>query len=141
MIDVTHDSRQVAPGWMFACVVGEHVDGHQFAASAVEAGATALLVERPLAIDVAQIVVADVRRSMGFVAAEVHGRPATKLRTIGITGTNGKTTTTHLIASILRWRGIETRVQGTLSGRAPRPSPPTSSDCSPATSTRESRRW
>jgi UDP-N-acetylmuramoyl-L-alanyl-D-glutamate--2,6-diaminopimelate ligase len=116
ILDVTHDSTQVRPGWAFACVVGERRDGHDFAAAAVEAGASALLVERPLPLDVTQIVVGDVRRTMGMLAAIVHGQPATRLRTIGITGTNGKTTTSHLVAAILRASGIETRVQGTLSG-------------------------
>jgi UDP-N-acetylmuramoyl-L-alanyl-D-glutamate--2,6-diaminopimelate ligase len=116
IVDVTHDSRQVRPGWAFACVVGDRLDGHDFAGAAVEAGAAALLVERPLAFDVPQVVVRDVRRAMGWFAAGVHGHPATKLRTIGITGTNGKTTTSHLVAAILQGAGIETRVQGTLSG-------------------------
>ena len=116
IVDVTHDSRQVRPGWVFACVPGEHVDGHDFAGAAVDAGAAALLVERPLAYDVPQVVVRDVRRTMGWFAAGVHGHPATKLRTIGITGTNGKTTTSHLVAAILRSAGVATRVQGTLSG-------------------------
>src|SRR5262245_33531068 len=116
IVDVTHDSGQVRPGWAFACVVGDHFDGHDFAGAAVGAGAVALLVERPLPHDVPQVVVGDVRRAMGWFAAGVHGHPATKLRTIGITGTNGKTTTSHLVAAILREAGIETRVQGTLSG-------------------------
>jgi UDP-N-acetylmuramoyl-L-alanyl-D-glutamate--2,6-diaminopimelate ligase len=116
IVDVTHDSRQVQPGWAFACVVGDHFDGHDLAGVAVDAGAVALLVERPLPWDVPQVVVRDVRRAMGSFAAEVHGHPATKLRTIGITGTNGKTTTSYLVAAILRAAGVETRVQGTLSG-------------------------
>jgi len=116
IIDVTHDSRDVRPGWAFACVVGEHLDGHDFAGAAVDAGAAALLVERPLPYDVPQVVVRNVRRAVGWVAAAIHGHPATKLQTIGITGTNGKTTTSYLLAAILRSAGIETRVQGTLSG-------------------------
>jgi UDP-N-acetylmuramoyl-L-alanyl-D-glutamate--2,6-diaminopimelate ligase len=114
--DLTHDSRQVGPGVAFACVVGAQVDGHQFAAAAVDAGAPALVVDRPMALDVAQIVVREVRRAMGPIAAAVHGHPATKLRTVGITGTNGKTTTAHLVTAVLRSAGINTRVQGTLSG-------------------------
>jgi UDP-N-acetylmuramoyl-L-alanyl-D-glutamate--2,6-diaminopimelate ligase len=116
IVDVTRDSREVLPGWAFACVVGEHFDGHDFAVEAVDAGAAALLVERPLPFDVPQVVVRDVRRAMGWFAAGVHGHPATKLRAVGITGTNGKTTTSHLVAAILRSAGVETRVQGTLSG-------------------------
>jgi UDP-N-acetylmuramoyl-L-alanyl-D-glutamate--2,6-diaminopimelate ligase len=116
IIDVTHDSREIRPGWAFAAVVGKHFDGHDFAGAAVGSGAAALLVERPLPYDVPQVVVRDVRRAVGWFAAGVHAHPATKLRTIGITGTNGKTTTTHLVAAILRAAGVETRVQGTLSG-------------------------
>ena len=116
IVDVTHDSRDVRPGWAFACVVGDHFDGHDFAGAAIDAGAAALLVERPLPFDVPQVVVRDVRRAIGWFAAGVHDHPATKLRTIGITGTNGKTTTSYLVAAILRSAGIETRVQGTLSG-------------------------
>src|SRR3954454_16988207 len=116
IVDVTHDSREVRPGWAFACVPGSHLDGHDFAGAAVHAGAAALLVERPLPYDVPQVVVRNVRRAVGWFAAGVHDHPATKLQTIGITGTNGKTTTSYLVAAILRSAGIETRVQGTLSG-------------------------
>jgi UDP-N-acetylmuramoyl-L-alanyl-D-glutamate--2,6-diaminopimelate ligase len=116
IVDATHDSRQVRPGWAFVCVVGDHLDAHDFAGEAVEAGAAALLVDRHLAYDVPQVIVRDVRRAMGPFAAAVHGHPATKLRTFGITGTNGKTTTSHLVGAILRAAGLETRVQGTLSG-------------------------
>lgn len=122
--DLTHDSRQVEPGWMFACVAGEHADGHRFAGSAVAAGAVALLVEHELAIDVPQVVVRDVRRAMGHVAAAVHGDPASRLATVGITGTNGKTTTTHLLGAILRAAGREARELGTLSGARTTPEAP-----------------
>ena len=116
VVDVTHDSRDVEPGSLFACVVGEFLDGHDFAAAAVEQGAIALIVERRLALDVAQIVVSNAREAMGHAAAAVHGRPATRLRVVGVTGTNGKTTTTHLIGAILSGVGMEVRQLGTLSG-------------------------
>lgn len=122
--DLTHDSRQVEPGWAFACVPGGRHDGHDFAAAAVELGAAMLLVEHPLPLDVAQIVVADVRRALGPVAATVHGHPSGKLRMIGITGTNGKTTTTHLVGAILRSAGHEQRQLGTLSGVRTTPEAP-----------------
>ena len=122
--DLTHDSRQVGPGWMFACVRGEHFDGHEFAAAAVDQGADALLVERRLALDVPQVVVADVRRAMGHAAAAVHHHPASKMRMIGVTGTNGKTTTTHMLASILRAAGSNERQIGTLSGVRTTPEAP-----------------
>ena len=123
-VDLTHDSRQVAPGWAFACVPGETHDGHDFAPAAVAAGATLLIVDRRLPIDVPQLVVADVRRSMGLLAARVHGDPATKLRMVGITGTNGKTTTTHLVGSIMRAAGWNEREMGTLSGARTTPEAP-----------------
>ena len=126
VVDLTHDSRQVRPGWAFACVRGAHVDGHDFAADAVAAGAAALIVERPVEDvgDLPQLVVPDVRAAIGGLAAEVHGHPATRLTMVGVTGTNGKTTTTHLIAAILRHVGRDTRVIGTLSGTRTTPEAP-----------------
>jgi len=124
VVDLTHDSRQIQPGWAFACVTGGRHDGHEFASGAVTDGASLLIVERRLPLDVAQIVVGDVRRAMGPIAAHVHGHPATRLTTVGITGTNGKTTTAHLVASILRADGRDTRVLGTLSGTRTTPEAP-----------------
>ena len=124
IVDLTHDSRQVGPGWAFACVVGERSDGHDYAATAVDAGATMLLVERTLPLDVPQLVVTDVRRAMGHAAAAVHGHPADRLTIVGITGTNGKTTTTAMLGSILRAAGREVRTQGTLSGTRTTPEAP-----------------
>lgn len=128
LVDLTHDSRQVQPGWAFACVPGEQHDGHEFAALAVDSGATLLLVERRLPSasvgDTAQLVVTDVRRAMGFAAAAVHGHPASALRLVGVTGTNGKTTTTQLIGAILRAAGREVRELGTLSGARTTPEAP-----------------
>ncbi len=114
--DTTHDSRQAGAGALFVCVVGAETDGHRFAPDAVRSGATALLVERELDLDVPQIVVADVRRAHGHVAAAVHGHPAAALTTIGVTGTNGKTTTTHLLGAALGGAGRQVSVIGTLSG-------------------------
>ena len=124
IVDLTHDSRDVGEGWAFACVPGDTHDGHDFAAGAVDAGATLLIVQRRLPLDVAQLVVTDVRRCMGPLAARVHGDPATKLRMVGITGTNGKTTTTHLVGSILRAAGMTERQIGTLSGTRTTPEAP-----------------
>lgn len=111
---ITHDSRRVQPGWMFCCVPGQHTDGHDHAAAAVAAGAVALLCERPLDLPVAQVVVDDVRRSMGQVAAAVHGHPADRLVLVGITGTNGKTSTAHLLTSVLAHAGRAAVMSGTL---------------------------
>jgi UDP-N-acetylmuramoyl-L-alanyl-D-glutamate--2,6-diaminopimelate ligase len=116
VVDATHDSRQVQPGWLFCCVRGERVDGHQFAAAAVAAGATALLVETPLDLAVPQLVVPDVRAAMGRVAAAVHGHPADALTMVGVTGTNGKTTVSHLVGQVLAAVGRRVEVFGTLSG-------------------------
>ncbi|MEJ7800845.1 MAG: Mur ligase family protein, partial [Ilumatobacter sp.] len=124
VIDLTHDSRQVDAGWGFACVVGERSDGHEFAADAVAAGAVMLIVERALPIDVPQLVVADVRRAMGPAAAAAHGDPGERLTLVGITGTNGKTTTTAMLGSILSAAGRNVRTQGTLSGVLTTPEAP-----------------
>lgn len=126
---ITHDSRAVEPRGMFACVRGEHHDGHTFAPAAVAAGAAALLVDHPLAAaDVGertgQLVVGDTRLALGPVAAAVNGDPSTALRVVGITGTNGKTTITMLMASILRAAGDPTSVIGTLAGPFTTPEAP-----------------
>ncbi len=124
VVDLTHDSRSVRPGWMFACVVGEHRDGHDFAAQAVADGACALLVEHELPIVIPQMVVPNVRAAMGYVAAEIHGHPANHLTMVGITGTNGKTTTAHLMTVILSGAGRRTATIGTLSGVRTTPEAP-----------------
>ncbi len=113
---VTHDSRRVEGDWLFCCVPGSNVDGHGFAEQAVSQGATALLVEHPLAIDLPQIEVDNVRRAMARVADAFWGRPSRQLSVIGITGTNGKTTVSYMLAAILRAAGRRTEVLGTLSG-------------------------
>ena len=122
--DLSHDSRDVRPGCAFACVVGERSDGHDFAEAAVRDGAVLLLVERELPLDVVQIVVTDVRLAMGPAAAVVHGHPSRSLRLVGITGTNGKTTTAHMLAAILRSHGLTERTLGTLSGARTTPEAP-----------------
>ncbi len=114
--DVTHSTAAITPGALFVCVMGEHVDGHQLAQQAIDAGAVALLVERRLPISVPQIEVADTRQTQGIVAAAFWGFPSDDLLMIAVTGTNGKTTTAHLLGSILRQHGLRTEVMGTLSG-------------------------
>lgn len=113
---VTHDSRRVGPGVLFACVRGEHTDGHLYAAAALDAGAGALLVDHPLDVAAPQIIVDDTRLALGPIAAAVYGAPSTALQVVGITGTNGKTTTTHLLASIFEAAGRRAGILGTLSG-------------------------
>ena len=125
---LTHDSRAVVPAGMYACLRGEHHDGHAFAPDAVRAGASSLLVDHPLPERqvgaVSQLIVGDTRRALGPVAAAVHGDPSAALRVVGITGTSGKTTTSALIASILRAAGDPTGVIGTLSGAFTTPEAP-----------------
>jgi UDP-N-acetylmuramoyl-L-alanyl-D-glutamate--2,6-diaminopimelate ligase len=117
IVAVRYDSRRVKPGALFCCFAGERADGHDFAAPAVESGAAALLVERVVeGVDVTQVVVPDARAAMGSIAAALHGHPARRLTVVGITGTNGKTTTAALLAAVLRHSGHTVEVLGTLSG-------------------------
>ena len=118
---ITHDSRAVTPGALFCCVPGATADGHEFAAAAVAAGASAVLCERALPVDATQVVVPSVRAAMGPAAAAFFGHPSRRLAVAGVTGTNGKTTTTHLLAAVLRADGRPTEIVGTLSG--PRTTP------------------
>jgi len=115
VIDVFSDSRRPIKGGLFCCVRGEHLDGHLYAKDAVRAGAAAILCERELPdIDVPQVVVSDARRVMGLCAAIIHGYPAEKLTMLGVTGTNGKSTTTILIRSFLESVGIRCGLLGTI---------------------------
>jgi len=113
---VVHDSRAVTDGSLFCCIPGALVDGHDFAAGAVEAGAVALLCERSLPLTVAQAVVPETRAAIGPVAAAFHGDPSRALDVVGITGTNGKTTTAHLLQSIFDHAGRRAATIGTLTG-------------------------
>lgn len=111
---LAYDSRRVGPGTLFFCVPGEHSDGHDFAAQAVAAGAAALVVERTLNLPVPEIVVSSTRASMGPTAARFHGDPATRLRVVGVTGTNGKTTTAYLVRELLQAGGERCGLLGTV---------------------------
>ena len=114
ILSVTHDSRSVGPGSLFCCVRGKQTDGHLFAADAVAAGAVALLVDHRLDLAVTQFVVADVRAAMSTIGGALHGYPGDHLSLIGITGTNGKTTTAHLLGAMLEAAGYRIDVIGTL---------------------------
>lgn len=114
---VSFDSRKVTPGDLFFCVVGATTDGHEFASQAVESGAVALCVERPTGAGVPEIVVSSVRAAMPLLSARAFGNPASDLRMIGITGTNGKTTTAFLIESILSSTGAAAGLIGTIETR------------------------
>ncbi len=112
--DVTHDSRQAAPGFLFAAVRGFQTDGHDYAAEAVAGGASALLVEEFAPVDKPQIKVADVRRALAPAAAAVHGHPSRRMRLIGVTGTNGKTTVAFMLQSVAAAAGVPFGRLGTL---------------------------
>src|SRR3954465_6092749 len=103
---LTFDNRQVGPGTLFFCVPGFTRDGHDFAPDAVARGAVALVVERPLGLGVPEVVVEDVRAAMAGAAARFAGDPTARLRVVGITGTNGKTTTAFLVRSLLEAAGL-----------------------------------
>ncbi|MFA6808802.1 MAG: UDP-N-acetylmuramoyl-L-alanyl-D-glutamate--2,6-diaminopimelate ligase [Eubacteriales bacterium] len=111
------DSRMVRPGDLFVCVPGFNFDGHNFAEKAVEAGAVALLVEKNLPLDVPQIKVANVRATVGIIAAQMYDYPTQKINLTGVTGTNGKTTVTHLMESIAHESGENTGIIGTLGAK------------------------
>ncbi|MGE3619320.1 MAG: UDP-N-acetylmuramoyl-L-alanyl-D-glutamate--2,6-diaminopimelate ligase [Acidimicrobiia bacterium] len=121
---VEHDTARVVAGTLFCCVPGARVDGHDLAADAVRAGAVALLVERELPVGAAQVEVPSVRDAMGPVAAAFWSRPSEDLTVAGVTGTSGKTTSTHLLAAVLRADGRPTEVLGTLSGARTTPEAP-----------------
>ncbi len=116
LVDAGHDSRSVEPGWLFCCVPGATADGHDFAADALELGATALLVDRALPLDVPQVLVDDVRAAMGPAAASVHGDPSSRLTVVGVTGTNGKSSIVQLLADIWAQVGTRSEIIGTLVG-------------------------
>jgi UDP-N-acetylmuramoyl-L-alanyl-D-glutamate--2,6-diaminopimelate ligase len=109
-----YDSRRVGPGTLFFCVPGERIDRHEFAAAAVEAGAVALVVERELELDAAQVVVDDARAAMAPAAARFWGDPTAELRVVGVTGTNGKTTSAFLIREMLEAAGTRCGLLGTV---------------------------
>jgi UDP-N-acetylmuramoyl-L-alanyl-D-glutamate--2,6-diaminopimelate ligase len=102
---LAYDSREVRPGGLFFCVKGFQSDGHDFAAQAVERGAAALVVERPLGLGVPEVVVACARAAMGPAAVRFYGDPSAELRVVGVTGTNGKTTTAFLLKALLEASG------------------------------------
>lgn len=128
----TVDSRQCAPGTLFAAVVGEKTDGHAYIPEAVARGATALLVERPqLDLQLPQCIVPNVRRAFAELTARLWRDPSQTLKTVGITGTNGKTTTSWLIQSIFHAAGLQAGILGTIhydDGVTSEPSPLTTPD-------------
>ncbi len=116
---VSFDSRECEPGSLFFCIPGFNVDGHDYIPEALTRGATTLVVNKKVEApaDINVIRVKNPRRAMGLISAEYFGRPSEKLKVIGVTGTNGKTTTVFLIDNLLRQAGIATGMLGTIENR------------------------
>jgi UDP-N-acetylmuramoyl-L-alanyl-D-glutamate--2,6-diaminopimelate ligase len=111
---LAYDNRAVTPGTLFFCVPGFTRDGHDFAPEAVARGAVALVVARPLGLGVPEVLVDDVRAAMAPAAAALAGDPTARLTTVGITGTNGKTTSAYLVRALLQAGGHSTGLLGTV---------------------------
>jgi len=114
---VEYDSRGVKPGSLFCCVVGLQSDGHDFAAQAVKAGAVALLCERPLPLPLPQLIVPDSRKGMASAAACFNGHPEREMKLLGITGTNGKTSTAYMVRAAAQQAGKKVGLIGTIENR------------------------
>ncbi len=114
---LAYHTRDVADGTLFFCVPGLSFDGHEFAAAAVEAGAAALVCERDTGVAAAQVIVPSVRRAMALMASRWYGDPSRELRVVGVTGTNGKTTTAHLVAGLFAAAGQPAGLLGTVVNR------------------------
>jgi UDP-N-acetylmuramoyl-L-alanyl-D-glutamate--2,6-diaminopimelate ligase len=111
---LAYDSRAVTEGTLFFCVPGFKSDGHRFAAAAVGDGAVALVVERPLGLGVPELEVESVRAAMAPLAARFYGEPSEHLQVVGVTGTNGKTTSAYLIRELLEAGGMQCGLLGTV---------------------------
>jgi UDP-N-acetylmuramoyl-L-alanyl-D-glutamate--2,6-diaminopimelate ligase len=117
VFDLAYDAAAVGHGSLFVCVPGQRADGHDFAEGAVERGAVALIVERPLDLPVPQLVVSDARLAMALAADAFFGRPTRELEVAGVTGTNGKTTTAFVLYAILASAGRRPGLLGTVEMR------------------------
>src|SRR4051794_41102816 len=111
---LAYSSERVTHGTLFFCVPGFRSDGHDFAPDAVRRGAAALVCQRPLGLGVPEVLVDDVRAAMGPAAARFYGDPTAELEVVGITGTNGKTTTAFLVRHLLEAGGRQTGLLGTV---------------------------
>jgi UDP-N-acetylmuramoyl-L-alanyl-D-glutamate--2,6-diaminopimelate ligase len=111
---LAYSSQSVTPGALFFCVPGFRADGHDFAPTAVERGAVALVCQRPLGLGVPEVLVSDVRAAIGPAAARFYGDPTADLDVVGITGTNGKTTTAFLVRHLLEADGRSCGLLGTV---------------------------
>ena len=125
---LAYDTRRIEPGCLFFCVPGSRHDGHALAGDAAAAGAAALVVDRVLDVAAPQLVVEDVRAAMAVAADVFNGEPTLEIDVVGVTGTNGKTTTTYLVRSILEAAGRTPGLVGTIDwivGGERRPAPHT----------------
>jgi len=113
---IAFDSRQVKPGFLFVCVTGLKTDGHLYVDDAIENGAVAVLVENTIRVKngITCILTGNTRKGLAVAASNYYGEPSTHIKVIGVTGTNGKTTTTHLVRAILEEAGHPTSIMGTL---------------------------
>jgi len=111
---IQFDSRKIKPGDLFICVKGIKTDGHLYAQKALEMGAVALVAEQQLQVEAAVLYVSDTRLAMAVIANHFYGYPSKELKLIGITGTNGKTTTSYIIEHILKQQGKKTGLIGTI---------------------------
>ncbi|MDO4890095.1 MAG: UDP-N-acetylmuramoyl-L-alanyl-D-glutamate--2,6-diaminopimelate ligase [Coriobacteriaceae bacterium] len=118
---LAYNSSKVQPGDIFFCIVGTKVDGHSFAQDAINRGSKVLVVERKVyladATDVTEVIVSDSRKAMARIASRFHDQPSESFDLVGITGTNGKTTTTYLVEHIANLAGMKTGVIGTVGVR------------------------
>lgn len=112
--DIIYDSRKVIPGCLFVCLCGASADGHAYAKQAEEKGAAAILAQQEVPVNIPVVQVKDSRYAMAVMSAAFFGHPASKLKTIGLTGTKGKTTTSYMIRSILESAGYRTGLIGTI---------------------------
>ena len=111
---ISYNSNTINSHEIFVCLKGEHVDGHDFAQSAFEKGAVAIMAERPLNIEIPQIIVKSTQESIADLSAEFYHHPTKSLNLMGVTGTNGKTTVAHLVQKIFEQNNKKCALIGTL---------------------------
>ncbi|MDW7651745.1 MAG: UDP-N-acetylmuramoyl-L-alanyl-D-glutamate--2,6-diaminopimelate ligase, partial [Bacillota bacterium] len=111
---ISHDSRYVRPGDIYVCLKGLRTDGHRFAPQAADKGAVAVIAEEPLDLAVPVVRVSDARHALSFLSDKYFARPSKKMNIIGVTGTNGKTTTTHFLQAAYRAAGKPCAIIGTV---------------------------
>lgn len=116
---ISYDSRRIKPGELFVCIPGFKTDGHKFIDQALAKGATAVLAQKKTAVgaETALLLTEDCRKAMAAAASNFYRQPSRQIKVIGVTGTNGKTTTTHLIKAILEENGANVGIMGTLYAR------------------------